>query len=103
MIVMRYRLGRCAPVIICDVCQQRIVDGGMAAVVTNSRGSYDEDLIQTTFVHKGQCHKTAEDKLGGNDGGWTELTTFLARLVVNSGIRLESFGKELDLLSEIDP
>lgn len=100
MIKYTYKDGLTIPVIVCDVCGERITDGAMAAAVSGELGiSHEVDsLFDVIFVHKGKCHTRAENKVRSEKKGidtdthivgWTELRTFLSYLVHNTGFKLE--------------
>jgi len=89
MIVVRNLEGRDAPQLLCDVCEQPITDGNMAAVVFKRSDESGEGatLHPLLYAHKGVCHRTAEQRLGGDEAtGWIELYQHLLHLLKNCGL-----------------
>jgi len=102
MILFHYVDGRYTPVLICDVCEKRIVDGDLAAVVHRHGDPEQAELLPCMYVHKGACHDTAETQMGGADNtGWQELETHLLFLLLNTKITPEKLAAERDRSDEI--
>lgn len=73
-----------APMIVCDICGEK-VSGNGAAVLTR-------DVPEKTFgpvlhVHKGKCHDAAEKQFQdkGMDDAWDELGDHMVQLFLNAG------------------
>ena len=100
MIVSRNEGGRRAPVLVCDICEQPIRDGGLAAAVFQNEQKVGVELDQILHVHKGKCMDAAEAKLGGSlVTGWRELSDHLIDLLHNCGFTMEKLA-ELKGLSD---
>jgi hypothetical protein len=97
MILVHYAEGRYTPVLACDICEKRITDGQLGAVVFKHPNPGESELLPVMHVHKGNCHKAAEERLGGDlRCGWLELQTHLLYLVLNSKLTLEGLVEERD-------
>ncbi len=100
MILIHYREGRYAPVVVCDICEQRITNANLAVAVGTDVYGKDPELISVLHAHKGTCHDAAEAKLGGRiKTGWDELSHHLLHLVQNIGLKptdLVELKKTLD-------
>jgi hypothetical protein len=91
MVEIHFVEGRSCPVIVCDMCGERLSDPGKAAAVFANFGE-SGGKVRALLVHKGKidgrtCHEEAEAlirKEGGN-AGWHEMKAFLADLVHNAG------------------
>lgn len=79
--------------IVCDVCKKRITDAEMAMVRWRRTSKSDANITNLTFCHKGSCDDAAS-KLRADDP-WFELTHFLARLIFNSGMGIDSIEKAM--------
>ena len=97
MIMVRYVDGRYTPVINCDVCERRIAEAGLAVAVMK-HGTIDEaELLPCLHAHKGACHDTAEERLGGKaNTGWQELTQHLLFLAHNCKLTPEKLAQFRD-------
>jgi hypothetical protein len=90
--------GGYVPVLVCDICEKRIVDAQLGAVVFKRLVASEPDLIPGLHVHKGECHNAAESRLGGRENtGWMELQTHLLYLVLNSKLTPEMLAAERDM------
>jgi hypothetical protein len=97
MIAFHYAEGLFVPVIVCDVCEQRIADGRLGVVVFRMGDLSLPELIPCMQTHKGECYNAAERKLGGmGECGWQELQTHLLYVVLNSKLTLEMLAEERD-------
>lgn len=84
--------GHNCPVIVCDMCGERLNNAAKAAVVFQNFQP-EGAKIRMLHVHKGNidghtCHQEAEALLsagGKNMVGWEEMKTFLSDLVDNAG------------------
>jgi hypothetical protein len=86
MIRIRYIEERYAPVVICDICEQRITNSGLAVIVYPRRLGNEAELLEPWHVHKGTCLATADERLGGREKvGWEELATHLMEVAMNCG------------------
>ena len=95
MIVVRNLEGRDAPQLLCDVCEQPITDGKMAAVVfkQSDESGAGPTLHPPLYAHKGVCHRAAEQRLGGDEAtGWIELYQHLLLLLKNCGLPAAGTG-----------
>ena len=100
MIVSVSEEGRYAPVLICDICEQRITDAGLAGVVSRTDQAGGVELNEVLYAHKGRCLDAAEEKLGGyRVTGWRELSDHLIDLLYNCGLTVEKLV-ELKKLSD---
>ena len=95
MIMLYYNEGNWSPVLVCDVCQQRITrrHTGMAVggVLPNDGNPELEPLLH---AHKGECLDEAERRLGkGSAVGTDELAFHLACLVHNVGLTPEQLSR----------
>ena len=68
MILAQFKNAWYAAVIVCDICQQRISDGGLAVAVFPHVNHESSELLPVLHAHRGPCHHAAEAKLGGNTG-----------------------------------
>ena len=89
MILVQFKNAGYAAVIVCDICQQRISDGGLAVAVFPHVDHESSELLPVLHAHKGPCHHAAEAKLGGNTG-WEELANHLLEMAHNSGLSPEA-------------
>jgi hypothetical protein len=78
------------PVLVCDLCGERLVDAGKAAVVFNNFAA-NNSKIKAFHVHKGTidgktCHQEADTliRAAGGTPGWQEMKRSLTDLVANS-------------------
>lgn len=79
------------PVLVCDICGERLLDASKSAVVFNNFAP-NGTKAQVLHVHKGSidgktCHQNADaliSKAGGNPG-WQELKACLTDLAHNVG------------------
>lgn len=83
--------GENCPVLVCDMCGERLVNAGTSAVVFDNFAPQGSKL-KALHVHKGSidgktCHQEAEDLIrsGGGTPGWQEMKTCLADLAHNIG------------------
>lgn len=90
MIKVLYDDGRYAPIMICDVCGERIEDAKNGAAVSNSDPEVlsDGDAVEVKHTHKGDCHDEADQHLReqGIHPGWNSLTTHLMQVLHNTGL-----------------
>lgn len=82
---------RNCPVIVCDICGERLSDASKAAVVFQSAQTAGAKL-KPLHVHKGRidgrtCHQEAESLLGAPkvSVGWDELMNIMIDLAHNVG------------------
>lgn len=98
MIEIHFIDGRSCPMIVCDMCRERLLEAGKAAAVFTNFGE-PGGKVRSLHVHKGRidghtCHEEA-DALIRKDGGtpgWQEMKSFLADLVHNSGFPAEELA-----------
>ena len=83
--------GNNCPVIVCDICGDRLDEASKAAAVFQNF-TPDGSKLRLLHVHKGSidgrtCHAEPEALLGKNGVavGWQEMKTFLADLAANAG------------------
>ena len=95
-VILERRNFRTAPVIVCEICGQRIEDASMGMAVWFSETIKDDDF-SPRFAHKGVCLETLDPD---NQGQSTELTLFLKRLLVNSGMAIGD-DKDLAMLESL--
>jgi hypothetical protein len=78
--------GRNKPILMCDVCGMRIVNGGAVCFDMN------EQMAAAVHVHKGDCLNTAETQidLAGGSFGWSEMRDHLYYLCANVGLTPEA-------------
>lgn len=91
--------GQNCPVLVCDLCGERLTDAGKAAVVFDNFAPNNAKL-KALHVHKGKidgktCHEEADSliKAGGGTPGWQEMRSCLTDLVTNVGFPLEDMVK----------
>lgn len=91
MIAVLIRDGRDVPVAICDHCGEPIRDAELGMVAL-SQDTKDGKYKEIAFLHKGACDQNYN---GGDfrDGGWVEISHFLARLCLNSGTNRKGFAE----------
>ena len=103
MIRIMYANRRYSPILVCDICGQRIEDGAMAAALTGDMTQEEGSLTDVLHVHKGSCHtqaeRTIESTLAEPDVvGWQELGAHLSSLIHNVGFKpkdLEDYETDL--------
>jgi len=78
------RKGFYCPRICCTNCGEPIVDASNAVVIYPK--DVDEGDVLFYVAHKGGCDRTLTE-MGGDAGGTTELTTALAWMLQNAGIK----------------
>jgi hypothetical protein len=74
--------GKHGPVVVCDVCNQRILSTEDGHVV------YEEDnglIKQAKFAHSGRCSYRLELELNERYGGWNHLHHYFWWLLQNVG------------------
>src|SRR5437763_82741 len=86
--------GRYAPVVVCDVCCERIINPEHAVVV------YDiltPGLVKTVYhAHEGQCHDTIDVKLNWQESAgrsWMEFMPYWTDAMDNIGMADEMVYK----------
>lgn len=91
--------GQNCPVLVCDMCGDKLNDAGKAAVVFNNFAPHGSK-ITALHVHKGNidgktCHDEAEAMIraGGGTPGWQELKACLVDMVHNSGFPPDEMAK----------
>lgn len=91
MIEMHTIDGRNCPVMVCDMCGEKLDNAGKAAAVFQNF-TPEGSKLRVLHVHKGRidgktCHAEAEALLGvgGADVGWQEMKTFLVDMAANCG------------------
>lgn len=91
--------GNNCPVLVCDLCGERLTDAGKAAVVFDNFVS-SNSKITAFHVHKGPidgktCHAEADTliRAAGGTPGWQEMQRALTDLVANSGFPAEKMAK----------
>jgi hypothetical protein len=84
---------RYAPVVVCDICNEIILDVRMAAVVNQKLDTSEStNFLEVLHAHKGNCLNLAEKRFGGREKtGWTELQSHLQDLIRNVGITTKDF------------
>jgi hypothetical protein len=91
MILVQFKNAWYAAVIVCDICQQRISDGGLAVAVFRHIDHESSELLPVLHAHKGPCQDAAEAKLGGKENtGQEELANHLLQMAHNSGLSPEA-------------
>lgn len=98
---------RHAPIIMCDLCGQKIDDAIIGAAIFNNRTPGgdrlpDGSVIDVLHAHKGECHDLAETKLGGKElTGWIELERHVRYVLHNSGLDLQELLDYDDFDNEV--
>lgn len=104
MIKMLSASGRSAPVLMCDVCGERIKLVGMGAAVF-PRSDSDGAEVEVLHVHKGECHDKAESRVGSGKGApWQELGNHFSYLLHNIGLpmsRLQELEQSWSLFGDL--
>lgn len=83
--------GNNCPIIVCDMCGEKLDEASKAAAVFENF-TPEGSKLRLLHVHKGSidgrtCHAEAEALLAKNGGavGWQEMKAFLADLAANAG------------------
>lgn len=91
--------GQNCPVLVCDVCGERLTEAGKSAVVFNNF-SPPNSKLKALHVHKGNidgktCHEEAESSIrsGGGTPGWQEMKRALTDLVFNVGFPADKMAE----------
>lgn len=87
MIKIQFIEGKYAPIIVCDICGQHIKDAE-DAVAVNTSPSDNNEVLDVLHVHRGDCHNSADQKLGGV-AGYSDMDFHLFNLIHNSGLSLD--------------
>jgi hypothetical protein len=86
--------GRHAPVVVCDVCRERIIDPDKAAAVYDMLAP---GLVKTVYhVHKGECHDAFDARLDWQEGtsrSWMEFVPYWTDAMDNIGMTDEMVYK----------
>lgn len=107
MLMMQYRDGRCGPVMICDACQQRIVDATKANVLFRKpEKDSGVDLVEVFHAHKGKCDAQLEQRISGREGWCSseEIDHWYFRLLCNTRVDasvLERAKRDVELLERL--
>jgi hypothetical protein len=79
------------PVLLCDICDQRIVKAADGNVVSKEPPSGHPDLQDLLYAHQGSCTDAAEKKLGGKtETGFDNLEEHHFRLLYSLGLSPEA-------------
>jgi hypothetical protein len=98
MIKMLYSSGRWAPILVCDICKDRIKDAQKAAAVHRMGDVNDGNVVEVFHTHKERCQDIAEEKLSGKyRAGWSEMSTHLIYLSQNTGIGADDIRAQDEL------
>lgn len=101
MIRMLSMKGRYSPIIVCDVCQRRITDAKMAMeIADHSHDEGDGHEVSVFHVHKGDCDRTLDEKLGA--AGTNELSLHLYQLIRNVGLTLDDMRRQEEIQGMMD-
>ena len=91
MIEMHTSDGINFPILVCDVCGERITDASKAAAVFENFAP-NGSRVKVQIVHKGNiddktCHQVADAKIVSEGGrpGWQELKRHIVYLAANIG------------------
>ena len=91
MIEIHNEGGRNCPMMVCDMCGERLVNARAAAVVFENFTTPGAK-VSVLHVHKGNidghtCHAEAEAMIAakGASPGWQEMATFLVDMMSNVG------------------
>jgi hypothetical protein len=100
MMKMVYQEGRYAPRLFCGVCDTPI-DTAEAGVAHPRPvlGLTELQQLPLVFAHKGDCLNQAIRQF--DEGGWSELGTFLMRFCWNTGVPPEQMKYEQDTEDEV--
>lgn len=84
--------GKYCPVLVCDLCGDRIYEASKAAIVHEMSSSAPDRELKSFHVHKAgvdsrDCHERAENLLqsGGGVACWEEMRVALVSLASNCG------------------
>ena len=92
-ISMVYRRGRHCPTILCDVCQEPMIEHGNVL--------WDPDVPDQLYVvHKGHCNQVMEAVHAPAHLYWEELSWFLVYLANNSKLPPPTLVKKEALIKE---
>jgi hypothetical protein len=98
MIKILMKNHRYAPIFICDACNKRITDAKMAIAISPSGNVNEGDLNEVLHLHKGNCDKIGQQKLGGQNG-WEPLEVHILFLWLNAGL---SFDDVTDVKASLE-
>lgn len=84
--------GNSAPILICDICGERINNAREGAAVFGDKAS-DKGVKDVKHVHKASCHDMAEIELAGEDN-WQEMSQHLRLLLHNVGLTPKDLDDE---------
>ena len=91
---------RTYPLLICDICGERIENLGLGAAVF-PRTDVDGEINDVLHVHKRSCHDAAERKVGGGKGApWQELQDHFVYLMANAGKPVEQLVERAKTLND---
>lgn len=85
-------------VVTCDICEKSIENADLAAAVYPAPKTGGKDrFLGVLHVHKGACHKQAEEKLerAGYWTGWEELGRHLCSAFYSTGVNSEKLIEKL--------
>nr|WP_199045288.1 hypothetical protein [Dyella sp. ASV24] len=83
MIKILNKGGLTYPIFVCDVCNKKINNLGLAAAIFQ-RSEIEGEVQNVLHVHKNACQDKGEKKLGGI-APWQELQDHVILLIGNSG------------------
>ena len=80
--------GMTCPVVICDVCGERITDIHRGAYIWNGDDTADGRTCAPKFAHYGRCCRTAVNDIANADGVGCDisLSAFIVYLLHNLGV-----------------
>lgn len=87
MILVEFKDNYYRAVFICDQCEQRIQDAGLAVALVTTKHDPDADLFNVLHIHKIDCLERAQAAQGYNTQSH-ELGLHIHMLIKNSGLNL---------------
>jgi hypothetical protein len=94
-IVMINRRGRYCPTIVCEVCEEPILDSGNVL--------YDPERLDTIYyVHKGRCNDIIEAQCTPASLWWEELSWFLVYVANNANIPPRTLVKKEAWMKQVN-
>ena len=102
MILIDYLDGHYMPVVICDICEQRIRDAQRGGALYRLLAGPGPELLPILHVHKGECFAAGERRLGGAPvTAWQELRHHLLYVTSNCGLTPEKLAAEQAFIDRI--
>lgn len=88
--------GARAPLCLCDICHERILDAALALALHLKEESTAENPYPIIHVHKGDCDRKATAKYGQKLGS-DELSTHMVWLLHNMNLRKDNIASAMEI------